>query len=75
MIGANTIEQTLHVAPVISSKMEEAIQLWTDMYKNESPWLREPDWADPTRIVSLGLPAMIASEKARMALLVLPSGR
>lgn len=69
MIGANTIEQTLHVAPVISSKMEEAIQLWTDMYKNESPWLREPDWADPTRIVSLGLPAMIASEKARMALL------
>lgn len=69
MIGARTIEQTLHVAPVISSKMEEAINLWTDMYKGEASWLREPTWDDPTRIVSLGLPAMIASEKARMALL------
>ncbi|MBO6254783.1 MAG: hypothetical protein J6O49_14250, partial [Bacteroidaceae bacterium] len=69
MIGARTIEQTLHVAPVISSKMEEAINLWADMYKNDSPWLREPSYDDPTRIVSLGLPAMIASEKARMALL------
>lgn len=69
MIGARTIEQTLHVAPVISSKMEEAIQLWADMYKGEAPWLKEPTWADPTRVVSLGLPAMIASEKARMVLL------
>lgn len=69
MIGARTIEQTLHVTPVISSKMEEAIQLWTDMYKNESPWLKEPTYDDPTRIVSLGLPSMIASEKARMVLL------
>lgn len=69
MIGARTIEQTLHVAPVISSQMEEAIQLWTDMYKNEAPWLKEPTYDDPTRVVSLGLPAMIASEKARMVLL------
>lgn len=69
MIGARTIEQKLHVAPVISSQMEEAIQLWTDMYKNKSPWLKEPNYADPTRVVSLGLPAMIASEKARTALL------
>lgn len=69
MIGARTIEQTLHVAPVISSQMEEAIQLWSDMYKNDSPWLKEPTWDDPTRVVSLGLPAMIASEKARMVLL------
>lgn len=69
MIGTRTIEQKLHVAPVISSQMEEAIQLWTDMYKNKSPWLKEPSFADPSRIVSLGLPAMIASEKARTALL------
>lgn len=69
MIGTRTIEQTLHVTPVISSKMEEAIQLWTDMYKGEAPWLREPTWDNPTRVVSLGLPAMIASEKARMVLL------
>lgn len=69
MIGARTIEQTLHMSPVISSKMEEAIQLWTDMYQNKSPWLKEPTFDDPVRVVSLGLPSLIASEKARMALL------
>ena len=69
MIGARTIEQTLKVTPTISSQMEEAIQLWTDMYKNKAQWLKEPSYADPTRIVSLGLPALIASEKARTALI------
>lgn len=69
MLGSRTIEQTLHVAPVISSQMEEAIQLWSDMYKNQAPWLHEPTYDDPTRVVSLGLPALIASEKARTALL------
>lgn len=69
MIGTRTIEQTLHVAPVISSKMEGAIRLWSDMYKGEAPWIREPTYDDPTRVVSLGIPSMIASEKARMALI------
>lgn len=69
MVGARTIEQTLHVAPVISSQMEHAIELWSDMYKNQSPWLKEPSYGDPVRVASLGLPAMIASEKARTALL------
>ena len=73
MIGARTVEKTLHVTPTISSEMETAIQLWTDMYKNNAPWLREPDFNDPTRIVSLGLPALIASEKARTALIELES--
>lgn len=69
MIGGRTIEQTLHVAPVISSKMEKSIELWGQMYKGEAPWLHEPTFADPSRVVSLGLPALIASEKARTALL------
>lgn len=69
MTGARTIEKTLHVTPTISAEMENAIQLWTDMYKNRAPWLREPDYADPSRVVSLGIPAMIASEKARTALI------
>lgn len=73
MIGARTIEQELHVAPVISNQMEEAIELWSAMYKNQAPWLKEPTYEDPTRIVSLGLPAMIASEKARTALLEMKS--
>ena len=41
MIGGRTIEQKLHVAPVISSQMEEAIQLWTDMYKGFAETARE----------------------------------
>lgn len=69
MIGARTIEQALHVAPAISSKMEEAIRDWADMYTNQAPWIKEPTTLDPERVVSLGIPAMIASEKARTCLL------
>lgn len=73
MIGARTIEQTLKVSPTISSQMEEAIQQWSDMYKGKAPWLKEPTYADPTRVVSLGLPSLIASEKSRTALIELKS--
>lgn len=73
MIGAKTIEQTLKIAPTISSQMENAIQLWSDMYGDKSPWVHEPTYNDPSRVVSLGLPAMIASEKARTALIELAS--
>lgn len=73
MIGAKTIEQTLKIAPTISSQMENAIQLWSDMYGDNSPWVHEPSYDDPSRVVSLGLPAMIASEKARTALIELAS--
>ena len=69
MIGSRTIEQTLHVTPIISSQMEHAIEMWSDMYKGQAPWLKEPSFNDPVRIVSLGLPSLIASEKARTALL------
>lgn len=69
MVGSRTIEQTLHVAPVISGQMEDAIQLWADMYKNQSPWLNEPNPKNLERVTSLGLAPMIASEKARTALL------
>ena len=73
MVGSRTIENTLHVAPVISVEMENAINLWSNMYKNKAPWLHEPDAESPVRIVSLGLPAMIASEKARMVVLEMNS--
>jgi A118 family predicted phage portal protein len=61
MIGSKTIENTLHITPVVSSEMKNAIELWEDMYKNQSPWLADPN------IHSLGLAASIASEKARTA--------
>lgn len=73
MIGSRTIQNELHVSYAISPKMETAIQTWTNLYMDKAPWLHEPNDIDPTNIVSLGLPAMIASEKARMALIELAS--
>lgn len=70
MLGSKTVESALHVSPIISTKMENAINTWGRLYENKAPWLQEPN-ADNgwVRIVSLGLPSMIASEKARTALI------
>ena len=69
MLGAKTIEQVLGVKSSVSQEMEAAITLWSRMYENKAPWLKEPTKEDPVRITSLGLPSLIASEKARMATL------
>ena len=69
MIKPKTIGEILKVKPNVSNEMYNAIQLWSKMYENKSPWLREPTKESPIRVVSLGLPALIASEKARMAIL------
>ena len=68
-----TVEEVLHITPHISDRMADAIQLWADMYEGRSPWIKEPTYDDPSRIVSLGLPSLIASEKARMATLEMKS--
>jgi A118 family predicted phage portal protein len=73
MLPKKSIENVLHITPMISDRMAEAIQLWSDMYEGNSPWLREPTYENPVRIVSLGLPSMIASEKARMVTLEMKS--
>lgn len=73
MIGVNTIQKTLHIEPIISSKMANAIELWSLMYEDNSPWLQEPTLTDPVKVTSLGLPAFIASEKARMATIEMKS--
>ena len=73
MIGVRNIEQTLHISPAISSKMIEAIDEWTAMYEDRAEWLHEPDFKDHALVASLGLPAFIASEKARMVVLELQS--
>jgi len=69
MLGAKTIEQVLGIKSGISQEMEAAIELWSAMYENKAPWLKEPTKDSPVRITSLGLPSLIASEKARMATL------
>lgn len=67
MFKPRTIENVLSVKPNLSDEMFNAILEWSRMYENRAPWLKEPTRSDPVRIVSLGLPALIASEKARMA--------
>lgn len=73
MLPKKSIENVLHITPCVSDRMADAIQLWSDMYEGNSPWLKEPTYSDPVRIVSLGLPALIASEKARMVTLEMKS--
>lgn len=60
MIAPKTLENVLHITPMVSSEMKNAIELWEEMYKNKSPWLDK-------NTKSLGLAASIASEKARTA--------
>jgi len=69
MISSKDIEKELNLNYAISPQMEEAIHLWSDMYKDNAPWLHEPDADNPVRVASLGLATLIASEKARLALL------
>lgn len=73
MLPKKSLEEVLHVTPVVSDKMADAIELWSDLYEGKAPWLHTPTYTDPTRVVSLGLPAMIASEKARMVTLEMKS--
>ena len=68
MIGRQNIEEVLRVKPSISNEMINAIELWTRMYENRAPWLKLPTDEDPSTIKSLGLPQLIACEKARTAL-------
>lgn len=69
MIGRQNIEEVLRVKPTISNEMISAIELWTAMYENRAPWLKNPTEEDPSTVKSLGLPQLIASEKARTALI------
>lgn len=68
MLGPKNISSALHITPTISQEMVDAIELWSDMYKNNAPWLTDGVQGHPVTVKSLGLPSFIASEKARMAL-------
>ena len=58
MIGQSTVKQALKVDIALSSVMASALQTWSQMYEDQADWLT-------TDIVSLSLPAAIASEIAR----------
>ncbi len=59
MIGQSDIKQKLNVDVLLSSDMSIAIDKWTRMYTNQASWLDKD-------VRSLGLPAAIAQELARM---------
>ena len=61
MLGRDVISKILSVEPAVSSEMINNIQLWSEMYEGRAPWLKSPKPGEPERVVSLGLPALIAS--------------
>lgn len=63
MIAPKTIEEVLQLKPSISVEMQNKIEEWEQIYKDNAPWLKEGECS----IKSLGLASMIASEKARTA--------
>ena len=59
-----TIETAFDTKIAVSGKMENAIHLWAEMYENRPPWLS--DNAEEGTVETLGVPASIASEIARL---------
>ena len=59
MIGYESIQKAFGVDIAVSNTMANAILLWANMYIDKAPWLTND-------IHSLGLPAAIASEHARL---------
>ena len=54
-----TIKKAIGAEVAVSSGMQEAIELWQQMFRNKSPWLDK-------NTESLGLAAAVASEIARL---------
>lgn len=59
LIGKSDISKKLNIQVSMSDKMQDAIDLWTDIYENNAPWISET-------VQSMNLGAGIASEIARM---------
>lgn len=63
MFPKNSLEKKLDVQIATSSRMDNAIQLWMQMYENTPPWL-----GGPAHIKSLNLSSVIAEEFSRLTL-------
>lgn len=66
MLHINDAKSALRVDVAVSTEMQTAIDLWAAMFMDQAPWLD-----DTTK--SLGLPAAIAGEIARLATVELES--
>ena len=58
----NSIEKEMKVQIAVSGSMDNAIQLWKDMYENHPPWIGEEG------TLCTNIPATIAEEMARLVL-------
>ena len=63
MFPKNNLEKKLDVQIATSALMDNAIQLWMQMYENTPPWL-----GGPAHVKSLNLPSVIAEEFSRLTL-------
>lgn len=64
LFARESIERRIGAEIVVSSKMAAAIDLWMRCYKNKPPWRYDDTGQDKVR--TLNLPAVIASEIARL---------
>lgn len=63
MFPKSSLEKKLDVQIATSALMDNAIQLWMQMYENTPPWL-----GGPAHVKSLNLPSVIAEEFSRLTL-------
>ena len=73
MFNTAAVEKAIRIKPSVSTQMMNAVNLWSEMYEGHPYWLKTPKPGHPEKVVSLGLPALIASEKARMATIEMES--
>lgn len=59
MISRSEIEKALGIKIPVSSEMQQALELWSDMYENKAYWLKDD-------VISLELASEIACEIARI---------
>ncbi|MGN0398794.1 MAG: phage portal protein [Blautia sp.] len=62
LLPRNSIEKEMKVQIAVSGMMDDAIQLWKDMYENHPPW------AGKEGTLCTNIPATIAEEMARLIL-------
>lgn len=62
LLPRNSMESELKVQIAVSGSMDNAIQLWKDMYENHPPW------AGKDNALCTNIPATIAEEMARLIL-------
>ena len=63
MIPYKNIEQVERIDTPLSTEMENALDMWYQLYLNKADWLSEPG------MKSMNLPAFVSSEIARQIVL------